>query len=210
MREGDRLDRMAADHQTMHVPKFFVRQKITMMVNQYEVLGADADGTEGELLGFAQQKRMALKEEVRFYADRAKTHPVFSFKARKAIDLNSGYDVLDPSGQPLGFFRKDFGRSLLRSSWHLSGPGLEAFGQERDQTIATLRRVWDFIPFLGEIWVPFIFHFDFVDTTSGQIVMSSERKRSIRDRYTVTVPDPRLDFRLAASLAVALDALQSR
>lgn len=210
MGEGDRLHRMAVDPQTMYVPEFFVRQKITMMVNQYEVLAADSDGREGELLGFAQQKRMAFKEEVRFYADRAKTQPAFSFKARKAIDLNAGYDVLDPARQPIGSFRKDFGKSLLRSSWHLSGPALEAFGHERNQTIATLRRVWDFIPFLGEIWVPFIFHFDFVDKASGQVVMTSERKRSIRDRYVVTVPDPRLDFRLAASLAVALDALQSR
>jgi hypothetical protein len=201
---------MAADAPTMYVPKFFVRQKITMMVNQYELLAAGPDGAEGEMLGFAQQKRMALKEEVLFFADRARTHPVFSFKARKAIDLNAGYDVLDPARQPLGFFRKDFGKSLLRSSWHLSGPGLEAFGQERDQTIATLRRVWDFIPFLGEIWIPFIFHFDFVDTASGEVVMTSERKKSIRDRYTVTVPDQRLDFRLAASMAVALDALQGR
>jgi hypothetical protein len=41
-------------------------------------------------------------------------------------------------------------------------------------------------------------------------VLTSERKKSIRDRYDVTVQDPRLDFRLAASMAVALDALQSR
>jgi hypothetical protein len=33
---------------------------------------------------------------------------------------------------------------------------------------------------------------------------------SIRDRYTVDVPDQRLDFRLAAAMAVALDALQGR
>lgn len=194
----------------MYVPRFYMRQKITVMVNQYELLAANPDGTEGPLLGFAQQKRMALKEEIRFYADRAKTQPVFSFKARKAIDLNAGYDVRDPAGQPLGSFRKDFGKSLLRSSWHLSGPGLEAFGSERRPTIAVLRRVWDFIPFLGEVWVPFIFHFDFVDTASGQVVMTSERRKAIRDRYTVTVPDERLDFRLAASMAVALDALQSR
>jgi hypothetical protein len=32
----------------------------------------------------------------------------------------------------------------------------------------------------------------------------------LRDRYTVTVPDPRLDFRLAASMAVGLDALLAR
>jgi hypothetical protein len=73
-----------------------------------------------------------------------------------------------------------------------------------------LRRVWTLIPYLGDVWVPFVFHFDFVDTRTGAPVMSSERQKAIRDRYDVTVQDPRLDFRVAASMAVALDALQSR
>lgn len=196
--------------QTMYVPRFLMRQKITLMVNQYQIFAADPGGTEGHLLAFAQQKRMAFKEQVTFFADEAKTQPVFSFKARKAIDLASAYDVFDAEGQPIGMFRKDFGKSLLRSSWQLSGPGLEAYGQERRPFIAILRRVWDFIPFLGEVWVPFVFHFDFADTASGEPVMTSERKKAIRDRYTVTVHDQRLDFRLAAAMAVALDALQSR
>ena len=76
--------------------------------------------------------------------------------------------------------------------------------------IAILRRVWDLIPYLGDVWVPFIFHFDFVDKATNEVVMISERQKSIGDRYTVTVPDPRLDFRVAAAMAVALDALQSR
>jgi hypothetical protein len=70
--------------------------------------------------------------------------------------------------------------------------------------------VWDFIPYIGDIWVPFVFHFDFVDKASGQPMLISERRKSIADRYTVTVPDPRVDFRVAAAMAVALDALQSR
>jgi hypothetical protein len=45
---------------------------------------------------------------------------------------------------------------------------------------------------------------------TGAPVLTSERQKAIRDRYTVTVQDPRLDFRVAASMAVALDALQSR
>jgi hypothetical protein len=75
--------------------------------------------------------------------------------------------------------------------------------------VAVLRRIWDFIPFLAEIWIPFVFHFDFVDE-AGITVLTSERKKSIRDRYTILVPDEQLDFRVAASVAVALDALQSR
>src|SRR6266536_1893807 len=94
--------------QPMYVSHFFMKQRITVMVNRYD------------LLAFAEQKRMAFKEQVTFFADTAKTQPLFSFKARKVIDLGSGYDVTDAHGQPIGWFKKDFGKSLLRSSWHLS------------------------------------------------------------------------------------------
>lgn len=184
----------------MHLPAFFVSQKLTLMVNRYEIRAAGPDGAPGQLMAVAQQKRMAFKEQVTFYADEQRTRPVFSFKARKAIDLGSGYDVYDDAGAALGFFRKDFGKSLLRSTFHLSGPGLEATGQERNMVIALLRRFVDF---------PFSFHFDFLDQ-GGQTVMSVDRQFSMRDRYTVSVPDPRLDFRLAAAMTVALDALMSR
>jgi uncharacterized protein YxjI len=185
----------------MHLPQFFVKQKLTMMVNRYEINEANPDGTVGRLMAVAQQKRMAFKEQVTFYRDDKRTEPVFSFQARQVMDMGAGYDVRDGAGAPLGMFRKDFGQSLLRSTFHLSGPGLEATGQERNQVVAVLRRFVDF---------PFAFHFDFKDQQTGAVVMSSERQMSLRDRYVVTVPDPRLDFRLAASMAVGLDALLAR
>jgi uncharacterized protein YxjI len=194
----------------MLVPAFFVRQRITVMVNRYEVLAANPDGSEGQLLAFAEQKRMKLKEQVDFYTDASKSRRVFSFKARQRLDVHAEHDVLDENGVPLGSFSKNFGASLLRSTWRLSAPGVEAVGKERRLFIAILRRIWDLIPYIGDVWVPFVFHFDFVDSSTGQTVLVSERQKSIRDRYTVTVPDPRLDFRVAASMAVALDALQSR
>ena len=194
----------------MVVPAFFVRQRITVMVNRYEILAANPDGTEGHLLAFAEQKRMKLKEEVIFFADEAKRRQVFSFRARQRLDVHAEHDVYDEYGQALGTFSKQFGASLLRSTWNLAAPGLQAVGRERRPAIAVLRRIWDFIPYIGDIWVPFVFHFDFVDTRTGALVLVSERQKAIRDRYAVTVPDPRLDFRVAASMAVALDALQSR
>ena len=194
----------------MVVPAFFVKQRITVMVNRYEVLAANPDGSEGHLLALAEQKRMKLKEEVVFFADESKTRPVFSFRARQRLDVHAEHDVFDEYGTPIGSFSKQFGASLLRSTWNLSAPGIEAVGQERRPFIAVLRRVWDFLPVVGDIWVPFVFHFDFVDRNTGAVVLVSERQKAIRDRYRVTVPDPRLDFRVAASMAVALDALQSR
>lgn len=194
----------------MYVPRFFVRQRVTLMVNRYEITAANPDGSEGQLLAFAEQKRMKLREEVVFFADTAKSRKVFSFKARQRLDVHAEHDVLDEYGNPIGWFKKEFGKSLLRSTWQLAGPDVQAVGQERRPVIAVLRRVWGFIPYLGDIWVPFVFHFDFVDNATGQPVLVSERKKSIRDRYDVTVPDQRVDFRLAAAMAVALDALQSR
>jgi uncharacterized protein YxjI len=194
----------------MVVPRFFIKQRVTVMVNRYEIVAANSDGTEAHLLAFAEQKRMKLREEVTFFADESRSRAVFSFKARQRLDVHAEHDVFDEYGTVLGSFSKQFGASLLRSTWNLSAPGLQAVGRERRPVIAVLRRIWDFIPYIGDVWVPFVFHFDFVDTASGATVLVSERQKAIRDRYEVTVPDPRLDFRVAASMAVALDALQSR
>ncbi len=194
----------------MAVPRFLVRQKITVMVNRYLVFAANPDGSEGPLLAFAEQKRLRLKEEVQFFTDESKSRRVFSFKARQRLDVRAEHDVLDEAGRPIGWFRKEFGASLLRSTWTLAAPGLEARGQERRPVIAVLRRVWTLLPYVGDVWVPFVFHFDFTDTATGAPVLTSERRRAVRDRYDVAVHDPRLDFRVAAAMAVALDALQSR
>jgi hypothetical protein len=195
----------------MYVPRFHVRQKITMMVNRYQVFEEAPGGGEGRLLAFAEQKRFKLKEEVTFWTDEHRSRRVFSFKARQRMDVRAEHDVLDEGGQPLGWFKKDFGASLMRSTWHLSSSGgVDATGQERRMWVAVLRRVWDLIPYLGDVWVPFVFHFDFTDRATGRPVLTSERVKSVRDRYEITVQDPRLDFRVAAAMAVALDALQSR
>jgi hypothetical protein len=55
----------------------------------------------------------------------------------------------------------------------------------------------------------FVVHFDFTED-DGRQVLSSTRKVSTRNLYDVRVPGARVDGRLAAAMAVALDALQSR
>jgi hypothetical protein len=192
------VSRMTA---AMYVPAFAVRQKITMMVNRYQIFTTNPDGSQGPLLAFAEQKRMALKEQITFFTDESRSRPVFGFRARKVMDLGSGYDITDEQGQQIGFFRKEFGASLLRSTFHVEGPGYTGVGQERNQLVALLRRFTD-ISFLPV-------HFDFHDP-NGNVLLSSTRRMSIGDRYDVTVPDQRVDFRVAAAIAVGLDALMAR
>ena len=185
----------------MYLPTFYVRQRFAMMTNRYEIIAANPDGSDGALMGLAEQKKMTLKEQVTFFSDESKTRPVFAFKARKVMDLSSGYDITDEAGRQIGFFRKDFGASLLRSTFHVEGPGYAGTGQERNQWVALLRRFsdFDFLPI----------HFDYADP-EGRPLLAVERRATLRDSYTVHVPDPRVDFRVAAAVAVAMDALMSR
>jgi len=117
------------------------------------------------------------------------------------MELNAGYDIFDEASNQIGFFKKDFGASLMRSTFHLEGPGYAGRGQERSQAVALIRRFTE-IPFLP-------IHFDFV-TPDGEPLLGVERQASVRDKYTVHVPDPRVDFRVAAAVAVGLDALMQR
>lgn len=186
----------------MHLPRFLVRQRITLGVNRYDVHAANPDGSAGALMAFAQQKRFAFKEQVTFWADDSRSRAVFSFRARQRLDVRAEHDVVDEHGRVLGTFGKRFGASLLRSTWTVTAPGLTATGRERSLGVALARRVFENLP------LPY--HVDLTEDAGGATLMSSDRRWSLRDSYDVTVPDPRLDFRLAAAFAVALDALQDR
>ena len=182
--------------------QFIVRQRVRMMVNQYEIHAVGADGAEAGVLAFAQQKRMAFKEQVTLYTDDTKTTPVLGFKARQMMDLGATYDVTDAAGAPIGYFKKNFKESLLVTTWNLEQPGYAVLtGRETNMAVALLRRFVDALS-----WLPY--HFDFKN--GEQAAFSVVKKFGLRDMYVVTIHDPQIDRRLVAAMSVALDALQSR
>lgn len=192
--------------------RFLIRQQLTMMANRYVVTVPGPDGSEdkGEVVAFAEQKRLALKEHVTLYADESKQRVLCTFKARQVLDVGATYDVSDTAEAPIGLFRKAFAASLLRSTWVVEQPGEpETTGRERNPYIAILRRVWEFIPFVDVLPFAWPYHFDFT-ADGGRPVMSVDKKFGLRDRYVVDIQAPGFDRRLAIAQAVGLDALQSR
>jgi uncharacterized protein YxjI len=189
--------------------QFNVRQKMTYMANQYLVTVARPDGSESEVVAFAQQKLMKLKEQVTIYTDESKDRVLCTFEARQVLEAGAVYDVRDAVGNTIGFFRKKFAASLLRSTWSMEQPGTTKLtGRERNRVVAVLRRIWEFLPFTD--FVPFVwpYHFDF--TEGDKRLMAVDKKFGLRDRYVLDIASPDLDRRLAVAQAVALDALQSR
>ena len=65
--------------------------------------------------------------------------PIFRFKARDTLDLGTTYDVTDADGQQIGCFKKEFRKSLTRSTWRMNIPALdlESVGSERTGPLAS-------------------------------------------------------------------------
>jgi hypothetical protein len=192
--------------------RYHVKQLVRPMVNLYEVRALQA-GTDqqGELVAFVRQKRMALKEDLRAFADESETQEVFRIKARSVMDVAGRYDVAAPDDQRIGTLAKVFGASLLRSTWRVLGPDeSELFtAQERSAPVAILRRIAQLVPY-GEV-LPIPYHFSFT-RGSGEIG-GLRRIYGLRDQYELDLSgdtDRAVDRRLAIALAVGLDAFQAR
>lgn len=185
--------------------RFEIEQLIRPMVNLYRV------SSDGLPVAFVRQKRMSMKEDIRFFAHEDETEELFRIKARSMMELGGRYDVTTPAGETIGVLEKLFGKSLLRSTWRILDAGEQevAVAQERSMLVAVARRVADLVPY-GE-FVPILFHFriDHGEQHLGDFT----RPIGVRDRYTLDLSgdtERTIDRRLGITLGVALDALQSR
>jgi uncharacterized protein YxjI len=191
---------------------FFVDQLIRPIANLYRISTLGADGASpGEPVAFVRQKKLAIREDIRFFADEGEQDELFRIKARQIFEVGGRYDVTTPAGERIGVLEKVFGISLIRSTWriHDSAEQQVALARERSVPVAVLRRLIDFVPY-GEL-VPIVFQFTIL--VEGREIGELRRPIGLRDRYTLKLrgdPDRRLDRRVAIALAVALDALQSR
>jgi uncharacterized protein YxjI len=192
--------------------KFLVEQLVRPIVNLYRVTPLAAGETPaGGPVAFVRQKRMAIKEDIRFYADEDETDELFRIKARSVFDTGGArYDVAAADDTPIGVLHHQL-KSLIRSTWRVTdAAGQEvAIAQERSLPMAIARRVIDFVPY-GE-WVPIPYNFDLL--SDGRTIGHLSRKFQLRDQYVLDVggdAEGRLDRRLAIALAVGLDTLQNR
>jgi hypothetical protein len=191
---------------------YFVDQLIRPIANLYRISTLGPDGSSpGQPLAFVRQKKLAIKEDIRFFADETEGEELFRIKARAVFEVRGRFDVTTPEGERIGLLEKVFGISLLRSNWRIYDANEQhvALAQEKSMPIAILRRAIDLVPY-GEL-IPILFQFTIL--MDGREVGELRRPIGLRDRYILKLggdPDRRIDRRVAVALAIALDALQSR
>jgi uncharacterized protein YxjI len=194
--------------------RYRVDQLIRPIANLYRVTPLAAGETPaGGPIAFVRQKKLAIKENIKFFADEGETQELFHIQARTVFDTGgSKYDVVDAQEGTIGLLEHLFKQSLLRSTWRISNAAAEevAVARERSQAMAILRRGIDFVPDYGGL-IPIPYNFDIL--AGDQPIGRMDRKFKLRDQYVLDLSgdtDRKLDRRLAIALAIGLDTLQNR
>jgi hypothetical protein len=194
--------------------RYLVDQLVRPIANLYRVTPLAAGETPaGSPIAYVRQKKLAIKENIRFFGDEGETQELFAIQARSWLDTGgSRYDVNDAHDGKIGVLEHIFGKSLLRSTWRVANAQEEevAIARERSQVMAILRRGIDFVPDVGGL-IPIPYNFDIL--AGEQVIGRMDRKFQLRDRYVLDLsadPEKILDRRLAIALAIGLDTLQNR
>jgi uncharacterized protein YxjI len=194
--------------------RFLVQQVFKPIANEYRIsIPAPGSTEEGEPLLYVKQKKLKIKEDIRFRLSPDDGRHLFMIKSKTVFEFRGRHEVLDELDQPIGLLEKVFGLSLLRSHWRVRDKDgnelLEA--QEASWIVALVRRFADFGPdWLSLLtWIPF----NFVLKRNGQEAGTYKRVLGkLRDRYVLELGEGSqgVDRRLILAFAVALDALQDR
>src|SRR6185437_4157011 len=139
--------------------RLLVQQVFKPIANEYRIsIPTPGSREEGRHLLYVKQKKMKIKEDIRFRLAPDDDAHLFMIKSKSVFEFRGRHEVLDADGAVIGMLEKDFGRSLLRSHWHVRDVGgaelMEA--HEASWVIALLRRIGEFGPDLVSLleWLP--------------------------------------------------------
>jgi uncharacterized protein YxjI len=198
-----------------HADRILVQQVFKPIANEYRIsVPTPGDTQEGRPVLFVKQKKMKIKEDIRFRTTQDGDGPYeFMIKSKSVFEFRGRHDILDAEGNVIGQLEKDFTKSLLRSHWHVRDAQGNAVLESHESSwiIALLRRFADLGPdiFTFLSWLPF----NFVLRRNGEEVGNYKRVLgTMRDRYVMEIGDglEDVDRRLLVAFAIGLDALQDR
>jgi uncharacterized protein YxjI len=194
--------------------RFLVQQVFKPLANEYRIsIPVPGSTEEGQPLLFVKQKRMSIREDIRFRVDPDAEPHLFMIQSKSVFEFRGRHNVLDADGAVIGMLEKSFGASLLRSHWIVRNAAGEQVleAHEASWIIAIVRRLAELGPGLVDLlsYLPF----NFVLKRGGEEIGRYKRVLgSFRDRYVLEL-DPGIgdvDRRLLVAFTVALDALQDR
>ncbi|HJU47610.1 MAG TPA: hypothetical protein VJ689_05735 [Gaiellaceae bacterium] len=196
--------------------RLLVQQVFKPIANEYRIsVPAPGATQEGETLLVVRQKRLSVREDIRFRLDPERDEHLFMIKSKTMFEFRGRHEVLDEHGGLIGQLEKSFGASLLRSSWVVRDRAGQVLmtAQEASLLIALVRRFGELVPLMGTELLSYLpFNFRLQSPNGGEVGHYQRVLGTFRDRYVLELgPEAAgIDRRLLLAFAVALDALQDR
>lgn len=137
----------------------------------------------GNMVMFVEQKMFRLREDIRVYADEAKTQEILLIQARNILDWAAAYDVVDSqSGEKVGVLRRKGWKSMLRDEWQILDANDQPLGVLLEDSVgqAILRRL-----LLGSL-LP----------QNYDIVIGNQRVADLRQKFHPFAYQMTVDFRM--------------
>lgn len=105
----------------------------------------------GNLLLYVRQKLLALREDVKIFADEQQQNQLYQIKADRIIDFSAQYNIFINGGMPVGAVKRQGMRSLWKATYDIKDAGGANVGLIREENpwLKVLDSILSEVPFLG-------------------------------------------------------------
>lgn len=105
----------------------------------------------GQVALYVKQKALALKEDVKIFADEGQGQQLYQMKANKIIDFSAQYNITRPDGSAVGAVKRKGMRSIWKATYIIvDATGAEAgLIHEENPWLKVLDSFVSEIPFVG-------------------------------------------------------------
>src|SRR5215216_6361862 len=107
----------AGDSQTVlneleSADRLLIQQVFKPLANEYRIsVPTPGSNEEGRPLLYVKQKKMKIREDIRFRVSPDGGDHLFMIKSKSVFEFRGRHEVLDAGGAVLGMLEKDFGKS---------------------------------------------------------------------------------------------------
>lgn len=162
----------------------------------------------GNVIAFAHQKLLKLKEQILLYADTNKTQPIGEIRADKVIDFSPIFSYQDQTGRKVSAVKRNGKRSILKADYDILNAAEQKVYKVREDNawVKLLDAFVAEIPivgmFTGYILNPKYNVTNTQDETVAQIIKKPSFLESNYDIVVIKSDDPNLDVLPVASLSI--------
>jgi uncharacterized protein YxjI len=156
--------------------------KIIAIAPQIKVTDAS-----GETVLYVRQKALALREDVRIFADEHQQQQLYQLNADRILDFSANYRVRTVDGQDLGNIRRKGMRSLWNATYEVASANghADAIIHEENPWVKVLDGLVGELPVVGMILPMFVNPAYLVDRDGQTLLRMKKEPAILEGKFTI-------------------------